>query len=148
MAKIFPPVQEKKWMASYVVPVGQTLASGIFQTCGRSSAGSGQNYAKGSANSYNSRAGLNAMLWSCKGKINLMHSHNEAYRTFARAGNRTPVEESPPWALATVLYLPTFILAQDKHVGIGDDANEAHMALIWLRSCPCLPVSMMITMVL
>lgn len=46
--------------------------------------------------------------------------------------------KSSPWALATALYLPTFILAQDKHVGIGDDANEAHMALIWLKSCPCL----------
>lgn len=67
-----------------------------------------------------------------------MHSHNAAYRTFACAGNRRPVGESSPRALAAVLDLPTFILAWDKHSGIWDNTNEAHMALIWLKSCPCL----------
>lgn len=46
--------------------------------------------------------------------------------------------ESPPRALAAVLDLPTFILAWDKHHEIWDNANKAHMALIWLKSCPCL----------
>lgn len=65
-----------------------------------------------------------------------MHSHNVAHRTFACAGNRRSVEESPPRALAAVLDLPTFILAWDQHGGIWDNTNEAHMALIWLKSCP------------
>jgi len=41
----------KKRMASSVVPVGQSLAYSIFQTCRRSSAGSGLNCMKESGNS-------------------------------------------------------------------------------------------------
>lgn len=78
------------------------------------------------------------MLWSCKGKINSVHGHNAASRTFAHAGNGRPVEKSSPRALANVLDLLTFFLAWDKHGGIQDDANEAHMAMIWLKSCLCL----------
>lgn len=67
-----------------------------------------------------------------------MHTHNTTHSSFACAGKNRP-EQSPSTVLAAVLDLPTFIVDWDQHNGgIWVSVNEAHMVLIWHKSCPCL----------
>lgn len=99
-----------------------------------------KNCAKESTNSDMGRQASCAMVLQRQNKPN-----NAAYWISARAGNRRPVQESLNRALADVLGLPTFILPWVKYNGIWSNANEDHMALIWLKFCSSLVT---ITMVL